>query len=114
MFQNYLSNNFMLKVYLLLIIFDTLTGLGQAVYNKNIQSRILYNGIIKLIFEILTIFIFIYATTEIPELVQYKVMVLTLLLLKEAISISENLGRIGIIIPQEILNYLPNSKEKDK
>lgn len=104
----------MLKVYLLLIIFDTLTGLGQAVYNKDLQSRILYNGIIKLIFEILTIFIFIYATTEIPELQDYKVIVLTLLLLKETISITENLGRMGIIIPQEILNYLPNSRNKEK
>lgn len=100
----------MLKIYLLLIIFDTLTGITAAVINKELKSSTMYVGIIKLIIEILAIAIFILATTEIPEILAYKMTVLTILLLKETISIIENLGRIGILVPQQIINMLPHAQ----
>lgn len=87
--------------------------MASAIINKHVQSRILYTGIIKLITELLAVAIFIYATTEIPELLQYKVIVLTLLLLKETISIFENMGKMGIAVPKEIMSLLPNSLGED-
>lgn len=94
------------KTFLIFIIIDYISGLLQAIYNKEINSKIGAKGIIKKVGYILIIMI----ATAIDNLngntMDIRNIILYMFIANEGLSILENCSKIGILIPNVLKNKL--------
>lgn len=91
---------------ILLIIIDTITGLVGAYKSKEeITSKRFFDIVIKLVFFPMIIGAASIAQTAIgTEILALPQLVAGFLAVHEFLSVIENFGKIGYIIPQKILN----------
>lgn len=101
-----------------LVIFngvDIVTGLLNGIDSKTITSKLLYKGFMKKVGQWLLLIVAhhldVIAFDGNTVLVN---IVLGFLIGSEGLSITENLGKMGIIIPPEVTKYLKQVKESDK
>lgn len=107
-----------LQIYLLLMIIDYLTGLLKAYKIEGFKSRKLRDGLIRSISELVAI-VFSGILDFTFGLNILMISTKTLLIFKEAISIIENFGVLGIQLPKIVTDKIydlnsENEKEKSK
>lgn len=102
---------------LTLIVFqgiDIITGLLNGIDTKSLTSKVLYKGFMKKVGQWLLIIVANHidriAFMGNPVMVN---VVLGFLIGSEGLSITENLGKMGILIPTAITKYLSQVKDSD-
>lgn len=98
-----------LEAYLILVLVDITTGLLKAYKVEGFKSRKMREGVIRILSEIIAIFF-----AGILDLVMgLDILMLatkTLLVLKQCISIVENLGILGVELPQVLKDKIQDLK----
>ena len=106
----YLFGDFdqMLKVLVVLIVLDWITGLLTALYNKKLNSYVGFKGIIKKVFILITVIV----SSIIQFIIKLPIrdIVIMFFIVNESISILENIGDI-IPIPIQLKNILEQLRE---
>lgn len=95
-----------LKIVLIAICIDYLTGLLLAIYNKKISSEIGYRGLIKKLGIIIAIIVANLADMTLGMDSTIRTVVCMFYISNEFISICENLGNMGVLIPKKFIEYL--------
>lgn len=96
----------LLAALILLIITDFITGILKAIYNKELNSKMSYKGIVK---KVYMLFIVLLANTiqiSISPEVPVREIVITFFICNEGISVLENAALTGIPIPNKIKDLL--------
>ena len=105
-----------LQIYLILLLLDFTTGLLKAYKVEGFKSRKLRDGVVRAITELLSI-LFAGVIDIAFGLSIMMVATKTLLIFKEAISIIENFGQLGVQLPSiltdKIQDLNPNGKDNN-
>ena len=109
---NYLFGGFdmVLRVLLVLIVIDYITGVISAIYNKNLSSAIGFNGLLKEV-GILAIVAVGHMVSIGLNIAEIRSLVIGFYIANEGISILENTGRMGVPLPQKLIDVLAQLKE---
>lgn len=93
---------------------DYMTGLLQAMYNKELNSRIGAKGIIKKVHIILvTAMACLLDTKYFGGVMAIGNMVIGFYIFNEAISVLENVGKCGVKYPEKLEQILTQLKDKN-
>ena len=103
--QNIVIVDKWLQVYLVFLLMDFATGLMKAYKVEGFKSRKLRDGVIRVITELMAI-IFSGVLDSAFGLNILMVATKTLLVFKEAISIVENFGILGVELPDILKNKI--------
>lgn len=105
-----------LQVYLIFKAFDFITGFLKAYKIEGFKSRKLRDGVVLTVGEIIAI-LFAGILDSVLNLEIIMLSTQSLFIFKEAISIVENLGLIGVNLPQflkdKIQDLNPDKKDKE-
>jgi len=109
---NYLFGGFdmVLDILLVLIAIDYVTGIISAIYNKNLSSAIGFNGLLKKV-GILAIVAVGHMVSIGLNIAEIRSLVIGFYIANEGISILENAGRMGIPLPNKLMDVLAQLKE---
>ena len=102
-----------LVAYLIFVGIDLITGLIKAYKTEGFKSRKLRDGLLHVVAELLAI---VFATV-LDYVLDLNILVMSmkiLLVWKEAVSIVENLGLIGVQIPTIIKNKIQDLNSDNK
>ena len=100
------------KLFFLAVCGDFITGVTAAAKEGRLKSRTCSDGMFRTVGEV---FILVGATLVahyVPELTEITSTLIIGLLFKEGISICENLNRLGVWLPQFLINTLESGKNK--
>ena len=107
-----LSTHWYIHLYLWLLLLDLLTGVAKAVKEKEINSTIGLNGLIRhFILGVIIVTISVYLPAL--NLESYAVTAVLFFIGQYVFSLVENLGVIGIFIPNSWIEYFQKI-QKDK
>ena len=111
---SYMVNGLGLAVTVLIamMIIDYITGLLCGIVNKNLNSRIGYNGIIRKFYYLLLVAAIYAISLVIPNIGYAGDGAAISLCVLELISITENGAKLGLPMPKFIKNLLLVVKEK--
>ena len=98
-----------LIILLCLIAVDYLTGVLVAINTRNLSSEIGFRGILKKV-GILCIVAVAQLIGNAAGLPDIRSLVVGFYIANEAISITENAGRLGVPLPKKLLNVLKQLK----
>ncbi len=116
----YVWGGWSLPLHLLLwfVVIDWLTGWGAAWMNGELRSRIGYTGIARKMTIFLIIALMHLVDRVLGEMNYFQNTVIFFYLANELLSIIENVGRMGVPIPQSLRNVVQvfqiKSEEGDK
>jgi toxin secretion/phage lysis holin len=97
---------------LVLIIFDTITGVSAAFKSgEEIKSSKILRAAIKICFYFLFVSAGHLCETVIANFVPIQATITAMLALTELVSIMENMGKMGYTVPQTLLNKLKNLRD---
>ncbi|MDE5582794.1 MAG: phage holin family protein [Ruminococcus sp.] len=97
------------------MILDYITGLISAYIRKELSSAVGFMGIAKKVFIMALVAIgHILDTNVIGDGTVCRSAVIGFYLANEGISILENAGKIGLPLPQKLIDVLKQLKEKEK
>lgn len=99
------------QAYLVLMVLDFLTGFLKALKTEGFKSRKIRDGVIRVLAEIIAIF-FGGVLSLLLEMEMIIIGIKVLFVFKEAVSVSENLGAVGVFIPDWVLRNLEEFKNK--
>ena len=102
-----------LKVLILFVVFDYITGLTAAWYEKKLDSNIGMKGIAKKILLFVPVVIGCWLDTWLGQEVLRSVTIL-FYVVNEGLSIAENLAKVGVPFPPALLDALNQLKKKDE
>lgn len=95
-------------------VLDYITGVVQAIFNKNLNSEIGFKGIAKK----LLIFLIVALANILDNVMQagglLRVAVIGFYIANEGLSILENGGKMGLQYPQKLKSILEQLKEEEK
>lgn len=100
-----------MKVLLILIAVDVITGIVCGLVHKNLSSRIGLVGLIKHSIVVLIIIAFKFIANE-YNLVEYVTLLKTFYFIQYSISILENMYCLGIPVPNFLLVRLKEVQEE--
>ena len=94
------------KLFFMAVVIDFLTGVISAGRNGALKSRTCSDGMFRSLGELITLGIFAIVAHYVPGVGDY-VNIFTLgFILKECISIMENLVKLGVSFPAPLVNML--------
>lgn len=103
----------LVKILVIIIILDYVTGILVAIYQRKISSEIGYKGIIKKIGIIICVImcklIEVLPFENIPSIYQLSILFFSL---NESFSILENLYKLEVPLPRQIFKVLEKYQEK--
>lgn len=101
-----------LLVLVAMIVIDYITGIMVAIVKKQLSSRIGFNGIFKkvAILSIIASAHLLGKTIGIPDI---RSIVIGFYIANEGISITENVGELGVPLPKKLVDILQQLKSKD-
>jgi len=94
-----------------LIMIDTITGVWYAIKTKTVKSRGFYRVAIKMTMYFIMLLVASIVDKFIPLNIAFK-MLQSFLVITEAISIFENIGKLGFPVPTVLLSKLADFKDK--
>lgn len=108
-----LSQHWYIHLYLWLLMLDLMTGVAKAIKEKKINSTIGLNGLIRhFILGVIIVAISVYLPAL--KLEGYAVTVVMFFIGQYGFSLVENLGVIGIVVPESWIEYFQKiQQEKD-
>ncbi|MDY3960160.1 phage holin family protein [Romboutsia timonensis] len=102
----------LVRIFGLLIAADFILGVVAAAKERRLKSRICSDGMFRSIGELAVLGIFSIINLIIPGIHDYLVMFMVGFIIKELLSICENLQRLDVWLPNFILNLLPEVVNK--
>lgn len=116
-FTNIFEVDKWMQAYLILKLFDFITGFAKAGLAKNWKSDKLRKGILLVLLELIAI-IFAGILDQLLSLNFLLITTKTLFVFKECLSIKENLEEVGVSLPKDITHAIetinPNKKDKEE
>lgn len=103
----------MFKTLIFLMIIDYVTGVLNAKYNGTVSSKIGFKGVIKKVCLLAIVIISVFMDRLIGTDV-IRTLVIFYFISNEGISIIENVSKVGISIPEELINVINKLKDKFK
>lgn len=96
-------------LFIILVSLDVVTGFVRAAKERRLSSKVSFPGIIRKIGELLLlVLVMAIEYWQGIAMVEYVAMALCL---TEGLSIVENLGAMGVIIPRRLLVYFESLRE---
>lgn len=104
-----------LEVLILFMVMDYITGVFGGITNKNLSSSVGFKGILKKV----TILIVLIVAVSLDRLLNsgswvFRTLVCYFYIANEAISLLENAAKIGLPIPQKLVDVLAQLKSKSE
>lgn len=110
-FENIFRVTQVFYIYMIIKGFDQITGVLQALYNKQFKSREMRDGLFRVVFELIAIaFLKVIDYAFIID-IQLSVYLCGFFILKDIFSIIENLGRTGVTLPEAITSRMVSLRE---
>lgn len=100
-----------LQVLVLFVVLDYITGLVAAWYSKSLNSQVGFKGICKKVLLFIPIAI-CYALDQIIGQEILRSLAIFFYIANEGLSIIENLGRCGVLVPTPLLDALEQLKKR--
>ena len=94
------------QLFFMAIIIDFLTGIISAGKQGKLKSRTCSDGMFRTLGELIVLLIFITVSYYVPSLESYVNVFLIGFILKECISIMENLIQLGVELPTTLVQTL--------
>ena len=101
-----------LKSLLIMIIIDYLTGVLSAIYNKKVNSKIGFKGIIKKVSYLFIIALSVIIDNVLGQTGTIRTLVIYFFVANDGISILENVAEMGVPLPQKLIDTLEQLKKK--
>ena len=101
-----------LKSLLIMIIIDYLTGVLSAIYNKKVNSKIGFKGIIKKVSYLFIIVLSVIIDNVLGQTGTIRTLVIYFFVANDGISILENVAEMDIPLPQKLIDTLEQLKKK--
>ena len=100
-----------LKSLLLVMIIDYITGVISAIYNKKLNSKIGFKGILKKFSYLFIIALSVIIDNILGQSGTFRTLVIYFFVANDGISILENSAEIGITLPQKLIDALEQLKK---
>lgn len=102
-----------LECLLLAMAIDYLSGVSQAFYNSNVNSKVGFKGFLKKFGVILLICLSVIIDKIMGSTGLIRTWAIYYCVATEGISITENLGKMNILVPEFIKDKLEQLKNKE-
>ena len=103
-----------LQCLLMVIVIDYITGLIKSYKNSKLNSKIGIKGLLKKIGILCLVALSVVIDRLTGDTGYVRTMIIYYLVANEGLSILENLGEIGIIVPEFLKKRLEQLKDKEK
>ena len=103
-----------LRALLTVIVIDYITGVVGAVVQEDLDSRVGYKGICKKMMMLCVVAMAVQADNVIGAGAVLRGMAVGFYLANDSLSILENAARIGVPVPQGLVNKLEQMKDTGK
>lgn len=103
-----------LQCLLMVIVIDYITGLIKSYKSSKLNSKIGIKGLLKKVGILCLVALTVVIDRLTGDTGYVRTMVIYYLVANEGLSILENLGEIGIIVPEFLKKRLEQLKENDK
>lgn len=100
-----------LKSLLIVIVIDYATGILSAIYNKQINSKVGFKGILKKFSYLLIIALSVIVDNILGQSGTVRTLVIYFFVANDGISILENVAEMNIPLPPKLLETLEQLKE---
>ncbi len=99
-----------LKILILIVILDYVTGICKAIYNKELSSEIGLKGIIKKLGYFIIVAVAVTLDRITGDTGAIRTLVIYFFVANEGLSILENWGGMGLPLPQHLTDLLEQLK----
>ena len=100
-----------LKSLIIVIVIDYATGILSAIYNKQINSKVGFKGILKKFSYLLIIALSVIVDNILGQSGTIRTLVIYFFVANDGISILENVAEMNIPLPPKLLETLEQLKE---
>ena len=97
---------------LIVIVIDYLTGIGSAIYNKELSSKTGFKGIIKKFCYLLVVALSVVIDNLLGQSGLIRSLVIYFFVANDGLSIIENMAEMNIKLPQKLIDALEQIKKK--
>lgn len=101
-----------LKSLIIIIIIDYITGILSAIYNKKLNSKIGFKGIIKKFVYLFVIALSVIIDNILGQTGTIRTLVIYFFVANDGLSIIENIAEMNIPLPNKLLETLEQLKKK--
>lgn len=101
-----------LKSLLIIIVIDYVTGILSAIYNKNLNSKIGYKGIIKKFSYLFIITLSVIIDNVLGQTGTIRTLVIYFFVANDGLSILENVAEMNIPLPKKLIDVLEQLRKK--
>lgn len=103
-----------LQSLIIVIVIDYLTGIASAYYNKKLNSKVGFKGIIKKICYLLIVTLSVVIDNLILDNGIIRTMVIYFFVANDGLSIIENMAEMNIKIPKKLKEALQQLRKENK
>lgn len=112
---NYLGGfDIALKTFIIFMIFDYVTGILCAIYNKKLNSKIGLKGIVKKFAFLCIVVICNQLDLLLGQTGTIRKLIIYFFVANEGLSIVENLGEMNVKLPKKLLDVLEQLKKEEE
>lgn len=110
----YLVGGFDIAIQSLLIVMvvDYLTGIASAIYNKELSSKIGFKGILKKFSYLCVVALSVVIDNLTGQSGLIRTLVIYFFVANDGLSIIENMGEMGVKLPEKLIDALEQIKKK--
>lgn len=101
------------KTLAIMMVLDYITGVISAIYNKKVNSKIGFNGILKKMLYLIAIIVASLLDNLLGQQV-IRYVVIYFFVANDGISILENIAKCNVKLPQKLIDSLEQLKDKEK
>lgn len=101
-----------LKSLLIIIIIDYVTGILSAIYNKKLNSKIGFKGIIKKFSYLFIIALSVIIDNVLGQTGTIRTLVIYFFVANDGLSILENVAKMNIPLPKKLIDALEQLRKK--
>lgn len=99
-----------LQTLIIVILLDYITGICKAIYQKKLNSKVGLKGIIKKVGYLLVVALSVILDHIVGDTGAIRTLVIYFFVANDGISILENIGEMGIPLPNKLMEVLEQLK----
>lgn len=103
-----------LKTLIIVIVLDYIAGVLSALYNKKLNSKIGFKGILKKLFYFCIVVLATLLDRLLGDTGAIRTLVIYFLVANDGLSIVENAAEMGIPLPKKLIEALEQLRKEDK
>ena len=97
---------------IIVIVIDYLTGIGSAIYNNELSSKIGLKGILKKFCYLLIVALAVVIDNLLGQSGLIRSLVIYFFVANDGLSIIENMAKMNVKLPQKLIDALEQIKKK--